>query len=650
VTNTFTVKQTGTSTLQLHSSGGQENIQVGSYVQNGGSVYLINGYGGTSGGTTRIFTVTGSFTIDTTVKASIFSLSNGTGASTRAFTLNVGGNMSIGTGAILQADTAHIPNTSLVFNGAGAQALSNNGGTLGDEIINVNKASGTLSLGSNISVTNKLLVTAGQLVLGNYNVTLVSSSTNTASVAATTVTTPFTYGTGAFILQRYVPGKRAFRFFGHPFTNTLNLSSLTDNILITGGTGTGFTPSGTNAPSAFWYNPATGTEDLINDIGWTAFATADGSGGSADTWKQYEGIRVLVRGNIADGLSPTTPSAVTIDASGQLNVGTQTIPVTKGTNSGYNFIANPFASNINLTTVGGNVTLGSNMLTTYYLWDMSLGTKGGWDNRAFSTSYILPSFASFIVKTSAADNITIAEAAKSTSTATGSLYRTNSANPEMIRLWVTGNNINWDKFELYYDNDSKVADDKNDGSKFLNSEVNFYSIQQNNKNYSIDSRPFVKDDVIPLGFTSAVQQSYTIKASDYTLNPDVELYLRDKYIGVETLLAEGTEYTFSVTSDASSQGNNRFELVQKAAQLNIIPSFTIKLSPNPATDVVTITFNNAQKQNTNISMTSATGQKVKTIEVGNVQNGTLTINLKGLAKGVYYISLNGRDAQKLVVD
>jgi hypothetical protein len=108
-----------------------------------------------------------------------------------------------------------------------------------------------------------------------------------------------------------------------------------------------------------------------------------------------------------------------------LNIGQQDIPVTKGTNSGYNFIGNPFASNINLTTAGvGNVTLAVTMLLpTHYVWDMTVGpgSKGAWVNNAFGSSYVLPSSAGFVVKTSAADMITITEGAKTATAATGTL-------------------------------------------------------------------------------------------------------------------------------------------------------------------------------------------------------------------------------------
>jgi hypothetical protein len=653
VSNLMTVKRTGASTLQLASSSTQETVNVGSYLQTGGSVYIINNYGGASGGTTRTLNVAGSFTMNNSVANSLFAISNSTAASTRNFTLNVGGDISIGTGSTLEADLADVPNTNLILNGTASQDFTCNG-TLGDELITINKASGVVNLLSNISITNALTMTAGQLALGNNNITLVSTASRTATISATALTTPFTYGTGKFVAQRYVPGgKRAFRFLGHPFSTTLDISALTDNILVTGGTGTGgFTASGTNNPSAFWYDPTTGDESPTNDIGWTAFTTTDGSG-VGNGWSQYKGIRVLVRGSIADGLSPVTPSAVTIDAGGQLNVGTQNIPVTKGTNSGYNFIANPFASSINLTTVGGNVTLGTNVVTNHYVWDISMGSKGGWVNTAFGSSYVLPSFTGFVVKTSANDNITITENAKTTAAATGTLFRNENTAPQMVRLWVKGNNITWDKFELYYNDESKLAEDKHDGVKFNNSEVNFFSIA-NNKNHSIDSRPFVKDDIIPMGFTSAALQTYTIKATDYSLPANVELYLKDKFLGTETKLEEGTEYTFSITSNTASQGNDRFELVQKQAPTltTLVSMFSIKLSPNPAIEKVQVNFSNEEQLPTTIVVTNILGQTVKTINAGNVLSAQVNVDVRKFAKGDYFITINNGKAsrtEKLIV-
>ncbi len=528
--------------------------------------------------------------------------------------------------------------------GSAPQTISGVGNIAKLVINNSNGVTIASGNGNTQSITESLTLTSGTLTT-NGNLTLKSTSSGTAALS------PVTGGSisGNVTVQRYIPGgKRAFRFLGHPFSSTLNLSSLTDNILITGGASTGFTASGSNAPSAFWYNTAVGNEGQSNDVGWTAFTTADGSG-TNNNWNQYEGIRVLVRGNIADGLSPTTSSAVTIDATGTLNTGTQAIPLTKGANSGYNFIANPFASAINLIA-GANVTIGSNVNTNFYVWDMALGSKGGWDNRAFSSSYVLPSFSAFIVKTAAADNITITEAAKTTSASTGTLFGRATAAPEMFNLYVKGDGMSWDRMGIYYDAQSSKLADRNDGPKMYNSEVNLYSLAGTER-LSIDSRPFAAGEIIPLGFTSIAQHSFTISVGDYNLSSDKEIWLHDKYNDNWTKMEDGAAYSFSTTSDAATQGESRLELVQKAmAPLPSNNSFTVKLSPNPATDKVGISFNNSKQQSTTIVLINAEGKKLKVIEAGNVQSGQVTIDVRGLAKGMYYISLNGKDAQKLIVE
>jgi len=520
---------------------------------------------------------------------------------------------------------------------AGANGRFFNGRTLPNVYIN-NGISATVD--GNGTITGKLSIGTGStLIMNGKTITLTSSATGTASVAAVGGTIDYTAG-GQFTVQRYVPGgQRAFRFFSHPFNTSLDLTSLTDDIIVTGGGGVApFTASGSNNPSAFWYDPTAGNESTVSDPGWTAFATADGSG-TGDTWNQYKGIRVLVRGSISDGLSPATPSPVTIDISGQINTGTQNIPVVKATNSGFNFIGNPFPSAINLTTAGGNVTLGSNINNTFWVWDMTLGTKGGWDNRSFSSSYVLPSMSAFFVKTTANDNIAITENAKTTNAATGSLFRTGNTQTQQITLQVNSGNTRWDKFELYFDEKATAGEDKWDGVKMMNSEVNFFSRTKAEQSLSIDSRPLQEEEIIPLTFNTSLQQDFTISVPQYHLANGTTLYLHDKLLDIMTPLSEGATYTFSVTSNAATQGKDRFELVTgktvKPIELNT-PA-TVKLFPNPASSKVLISYPSATTTVT-IKLYNTVGQAVKTVRANNV-NGQVSLDVKGLAKGHYLVTI-----------
>jgi hypothetical protein len=347
----------------------------------------------------------------------------------------------------------------------------------------------------------------------------------------------------------------------------------------------------------------------------------------------------LVRGSIADGINPATPSSVVLDVAGEINTGNQVINVTAGPGSGYNFIGNPFPANINLSTVGGNVTLGSNVNTNYYVWDMSLGTKGGWDNRSFNSSYVLPSFGGFIVKTATADNITITEDAKVTGAATGTLFR-NARQQSMLRMWVTTQGRNWDKLEIYF---ADKPTDKDRGTKMMNSEVNLYAVDADRK-LSIQALPLAVTTVVPLGFTSNLQQTYTFNFSDCVLPADQVVYLYDAYTKTKTPIEPGTQYSFAVTADEASKGS-RFSLLIEARQAKAtVAQGKWTIAPNPARDKVLIQFTQAST-NGIVTVMDVTGKLVsrQTIAAGAV---TATLPVHQLVAGIYTVTVNVNNQQQ----
>src|SRR5262249_20202574 len=153
----------------------------------------------------------------------------------------------------------------------------------------------TLHIGKTYKPTNGLMTVNGGLEL-------LSDSSATAEI----LTHPGTcsnYISGEVICDKYIHGgRRAFRFLSHPFTHSIALSQLTPYIDITGqgGAANGFTPTNTNNPSAFWYNTLKGTGSAGNDSGWTAFSSTNGIGDNA--WKPLQGIRLLIRGSLGQGL------------------------------------------------------------------------------------------------------------------------------------------------------------------------------------------------------------------------------------------------------------------------------------------------------------------------------------------------------------
>jgi|GEM_PF-1257355 len=524
---------------------------------------------------------------------------------------------------------------ALSLQGSTAQTVALTAGT---SFINVgnftlNNGTGVTINGSGkLNVTGTVNVTAGTLASAG-TLTLKSSISGTARIAS--------IGSGANIngtvnLEQYIPGgRRAFRFLGHPFSvTTLNMASLIDNIYVTGA-GAGFDATVTNNPSAYWFdNTATAPG------AWTAFtSTADNS------WTQYRGIRVLVRGDRTQTGTLTgsnvAPNAVTLDFTGTVNTGDKNISVP--TAGAYHLVSNPYPSPTDIGTV---VDATANIGTQYWVWDANAVTRGAYVTKTVgSGAYSLAMNGAFFVQPSAGTTLAFTEANKQAS-ATQNLFRANSSS-RLLELEVQYNNYYADNIFVSIDKDAKVAVDARDGEKLINQDVNLYTLSGDSKKLSLDARPMADGSTIPLGFTTTIPSTYKVKVANNGLEAGTEVYLRDKLLNTMTLLAAGAEYSFEVAAgNAATQGDNRFELVMKQAPVlvSVGASFSVKLSPNPAKDMVKVSFSNEEKANTTITITSAEGKTVKTVAAGNVQAGEVSINVKGLARGSYYVTLdNGRE-------
>ncbi len=69
-------------------------------------------------------------------------------------------------------------------------------------------------------------------------------------------------------------------------------------------------------------------------------------------------------------------------------------------------------------------------------------------------------------------------------------------------------------------------------------------------------------------------------------------------------------------------------------------SLDLKLSPNAARERVVVTFNATGMSNPLIIVTNAAGQAVRQVPPASIQAGKATIDLQGLPRGVYYVTIN----------
>jgi hypothetical protein len=517
------------------------------------------------------------------------------------------------------------------LNGTTAQTISGTGDVLN---LTLNNAAGaTITAGANkLNIKGALTLTAGQLTT-NGNLVLKSTILSTARIAAITGGSI----SGTATMETYIPGgTRAFRFLGHPFTSVQNMGSLIDNIYITGA-GAGFDATATNNPSAYWYDNTATTPGT-----WTAFTST-----SDNNWAQYRGARVLVRGDRTQtttltGANPT-PLPVTLDMTGTFNTGNANIALP--TSNAYHFISNPYPSPTDIGTV---VDATTNIGTLYWVWKASTAPRGAYVPLTVgSGAYNLAMGAAFFVRPTASTTLAFTETNKQAASS-DNLFRTFNVGKQ-LELELQYNNDYADKLFVRFDKDANVVKENRDGDKLMNQDINFYALSADNQKLTLDARPFSKDGSIPLGFTSTIASTYKVKVLSNGLDADTEIYLKDKLLNTFTKLETGTEYSFEVTAgNAASQGDNRFELVMKQAPV-IVPvaaSFSVKLSPNPATDMVKVSFSNMEKARTTITITDAGGRIIKTMDAGNVQSGEASINVKGLAKGSYLVTLDNGTERK----
>ncbi len=454
-----------------------------------------------------------------------------------------------------------------------------------------------VTLNNTVSLTNTLTVSSGVLTTAGL-LTLKSSSSGSARIAQLVGSI-----SGIVNVEKYFPGKRAYRFLGHPFNAAIPISQLMagsgasfTGLDITGNLGAtnGFTTTTTNNPSAFTYNTSTGNSSSSpTDPGWTAFAS------SADSWAAQQGIRVMVRGTKGEGLngSAYTPSVTTVTMSGTVNDGTSpVVNLVNGSNSNYVLVSNPLCSQIDMTLVTRG---GTNVGSSYNVWDASSGARGAYFSEPFVgavTYRYLPIGSAFFVQTTSAGTLTFPETAKASNTPAAVLRGTSSYGNNSMQLVLTDNTgLKHDRVLLFLNNNASAAFDANDASKQTNPDVNFYAVSNDNKNLSIDVRPYTLNGIIPLVLNTPFDKDFTITAEDFNVDNDKDLLLHDKKLNTYTTLNTGAAYSFTSTlADAASYGN-RFEIMMRSA--NALPTTFLNLKAEQKNTGIEVSFNTANETN-----------------------------------------------------
>ena len=581
-----------------------------------------------------------------------------------------GATVSIGTNATLNVKGT-FTNKGNIY-GSGKVKLSGTSvqhiaGTGAVNYLELNNANGAIiDSGAKVKILNTLTVTNGTLVT-NDSLELESSDTAVAARIAAIPSGGAVSG-NVKVMQYIQGGYRRYRFWAHPFSTSISLQQLQDDIDITGvgGATYGFTTTGSNSPSAFRYDPLTSNSSLPYDIGWKPFTDIRYSV-TADTnmLNRYQGMRIFMRGAKGEGLGyyfTYTPSATTIGMTGPVNQGKQKITLQKGTsaNQDYNMVGNPYPSPVDLGTVIYNAKqLGNIAGSAFYVWNPSLGASGFFQAIPISsmspTSYDLQANVSFQVRANNnGDSINFTESNKTTGINSNLL----KAQPEFVTLYVYDANYHpWDMLYLKFTDAAKDQEDNDfDARKLLGSDFCFYSLAADGQKLAIDARPYQAKKVIPLGVTSRYDQEFIIKAEGMAVPEGGRLYIHDKLLKKFVLLQQGTEYRFTISKDKATQGETRFELSMEPADVAAVSAdnnLNVTLNPNPATDEVNIRFSSGGSENVSVRIMDISGVSVYSEQLGQLQSGNIKVPLSAFPSGIYMVELisgNQKVVQRLIRD
>ena len=538
-------------------------------------------------------------------------------------------------------------------------------------------SSGSVTLGNALSLNGVLTVTAGTFNTGDQ-ITFKSDVNSTAIVGPVTGVI-----NGKVTVERFIPGRRAFRFLSSAVTTTtsiranwqegVNNNTTTTNNNPNPGFGThitgsvsganGFDATQTTNASMYAFNNSSGA--------WATVLNTD-----VTTLESGFPYRLLVRGDRSTNLNTNTPALTNtvLRATGTLYTGTKVITDLNSNAGGYNFIGNPYQSPVDMNQV---LQASTNLNKVfYYIWDPTLNLRGGYvsvdvgtgdkvPNTSSATKYLQPWQGCF-VKTDVAGSpsLSFQEAYKQVSTANVNVFRkadvTSSLRLELYEantFLTSGKSA--DALLIQFDSENSNEINSNDANKFTNLDENF-ATKNNTTLLSIERRALPQaEEIVPLHVNQYRNANYTIVAEASNIE-GVTPFLLDNFTQTYTEIpATGVvTYNYSVlSSDAQSVSSSRFNIVFKASSTLDVKSNELesglKLYPNLVKDGWFMMSSSSDIQNIEIEIFNVLGQKIP-FKTTNIDANTLKIEpSKSAAKGVYWVKMkqDGRiSTQKIIVN
>ncbi len=518
-------------------------------------------------------------------------------------------------------------NGTLSMNGTITQSFPGNAGTIAAmnilEIANTGAAT-AVQLDKNITVTGELKPTSGVFALGNFDVTIRSTTTATARVSSLGGTASFTYGTGRFVVERFVKSARKWRFLSIPTSTIQTVKAAWQE----GALNQAANPVpgyGTQIPS------------LFPDWNLRGFDNVSAGGHSMKYWNEAtqayigqpntssaiasdKGYMLFIRGD-RTVIGTAAASATTMRTRGPLKTGAVTVNYPSLAINKFVSAGNPYASAIDMRNVNR-----TNLSDMFYVWDPVLG--GSYNLGAFQlftlngTNYTvfpgggsyapantidnnIESGSAFYLKTQAAGTSSVSFNEASKTSGSRAVFRGGSFTNEarFMNFLETfddgGNPFILDGVMIDF-NDAYSNDVNGDDAPKLKNTGENISIAKAGGELILERRAMVSSaDTIFLQLGNVKLRSYRFNFhTENMMVPGLEAWLVDAYTGVNTPLnlSSGAVYNFTVENIPGSYAANRFMIVFRQAvvlPVNII-SITAARNNHQGIDVNWTTENEIQ--------------------------------------------------------
>jgi hypothetical protein len=487
--------------------------------------------------------------------------------------------------------------------------------------------SGGAELNDTIKISETYNPSLG-LLTTNSKLILLSTNTNTAKVTAGDAMG--FYISGVVQVQRYIPGKRAWRLLSSPITSngiadiTLQ-NSWQNSTLITGPSGTGLDAT-TPRYSFQRYDDVLQDWVNINNTTTTTLCTNDANASS-------KGFAAFIYGNRNPNNVPIPNfSNTTLSATGNLLQGTQNFNAGMLNANDYHLIGNPYASPVDLNQVFLNAGT-NNINRTFYTWDPQIGGTNGTGgyitisyNAGSGTYDIIPTTSTthqttmlqsgqaFFVQAAAtaATNISFEENDK-TNNNINTVFGVSNGRTDKLSINLIENNSGLlttkDGILATYNNVfSKAVNFREDAEKLFNNEE-IIMLKRSGKDLCIERRPYITNTNDTLFIALA-----NIKAGSnyqFEINPQnwdtlCEAYLVDNVLNTQTPISLYSTNTIAFTSTTKTI-TNRFYVVLKHS--NPLPTTNVQLTAK------------LQNNKGNISWTVSQEQGIQTYNVQRSHDG-----------------------------